>query len=121
MLSCLEFVKNGRLIDGVFTDTLLGTLNIIKMMGKCNVKKYSNRKQCRSCKQHTSYVGNVIFLSLGRGGFYCKRSKNRSSSMGKTSTPITDGCRSIIFYSFNAFQDLELTNKHNFNILGEEE
>ena len=37
--------------------------------------------------------------------------------MGKTSISITDGYRSIIFYSFNAFQDLELTNEHNFNIL----
>ena len=30
MLNCLEFVKNGRLIDGVFTDTLLDSLNITR-------------------------------------------------------------------------------------------
>jgi hypothetical protein len=29
----LEFVKNGRLIDGVFMVMLPGTLNIIKMKG----------------------------------------------------------------------------------------
>jgi len=36
MLNCLEFVKNGRLIDGVFTVTLLGSLNIIKMGNRMN-------------------------------------------------------------------------------------
>jgi hypothetical protein len=38
MAGCLEFVKNGRLIDGVFTGTLLGSLNIIKMGN--NMKKF---------------------------------------------------------------------------------
>jgi hypothetical protein len=42
MLSCLEFVKNGRLIDGVFTGMLPGTLNIIKMKG--------NRMKKELCK-----------------------------------------------------------------------
>jgi hypothetical protein len=39
MPSCLEFVKKMRLIDGVFTDTLLGSLNIIKVGNR--MKRYA--------------------------------------------------------------------------------
>jgi hypothetical protein len=38
MVDCLGLVKKMRLIDGVFTVTLLGSLNIIKMGN--NMKKF---------------------------------------------------------------------------------
>ena len=42
MVDCLEFVKKMRLIDGVFTVTLLGSLNIIKMGNSMKTQKIGN-------------------------------------------------------------------------------
>jgi hypothetical protein len=42
MAGCLEFVKNGQLIDGAFTVTLLGSLNIIKMGNRMKTRKIGN-------------------------------------------------------------------------------